>query len=169
MQTDNVEGIELLYAYFQALQKRPDGASRIFSWLPRFIDMVFATEARSLYHYTREWLQRLFPRLKGQEAFDSLYRDTLARFRAINRSRLTQLSLAYLDETILLLEFFLVYQQKDRLHECVQRIHAFLQTVRTGGPYPRGQMAGGLGSLAPVLNAFPPLCPILPPALGPHT
>lgn len=153
--TQLVEGIELLHAYFQALQKRPDGASRIFSWLPRFIDLVFATEARSLYHYIREWLQRLVPRLKGQAPFDALYRDTLARFRAIDRSRLTQLSLAHLDETILLLEFFLVYQQKERLHEWLQRLHAFLQSVRTVGAYPRGHIAGVLGSLAPVLNGFP--------------
>src|SRR6266496_143435 len=90
--TQLADGIELLHAYFQALQKRPDGASRIFSWLPRFIDLVFATEARSLYHYIREWLQRLFPRLKEQASFDVLYRDTLARLRAIDRSRLTQLS-----------------------------------------------------------------------------
>lgn len=150
--TNLSDGIELLYSYFKALQKLPEGASRIFAWLPKFIDMVFATEARSMYHYVSVWLHRLFPSLRGQGAFDKLYSITLDRFRAIDRSRLGSLSKAYLDETILFLEFPLIYGNDKEVLRWLQRIHSFLQSISTVEAFPRNHIVGLLGVLAPHLG-----------------
>ncbi len=148
-------GIELLYSYFKALQKLPEGLFKIFAWLPKLIDMIFATEARSIYHYVSVWLHRLFPSMRGQETFDTLYRITLGRFRAIDRSRLGSLSQAYLDETILFLEFPLTYDHDKEVLQWLLRIHSFLQTISTVGAFPRDHIAGLLGVLAPHLGHIP--------------
>lgn len=150
--TNLSDGIELLYSYFKALQKLPEGLFKIFAWLPKFIDMVFATEARSMYHYVSVWLHRLFPSMRGQEKFDSLFRITLDRFRAIDRSRLGSLSKAYLDETILFLEFPLIYENDQEVLRWLQRIHSFLQSISTIEAFPRYHIVGLLGVLAPHLG-----------------
>jgi hypothetical protein len=149
------DGIELLYAYFKALRKLPDGPTEIFAWLPKFIDMVFASEARALYHYTSVWLHTLFPSLRGQEPFDTLYRTTLERFHALDRSGWGLLSHAYLDETILFLEYFLVYNQEQEGRSWLERVHAFLQRIQEVEAFPRGHIAGILEVLAPHLNQVP--------------
>lgn len=146
------DGIELLYNYFKALQKLPQGPSKIFIWLPKFIDMVFATEARSIYHYISVCLHRVFPSLRGQATFDSLYNITLDRLRVIDRSRLGVLSIAYLDETIFFLESPLIIHQEDEVQRWLQRIHSFLQSISTIGAFPCDHIAGLLSILAPQLG-----------------
>jgi hypothetical protein len=146
------DGIELLYSYFKALQKLPQGPSKIFIWLPRFINMVFATEARSIYHYVSVWLQALFPSMSGQEPFDRLYNSTLDRLRAIDRSRLGSLSIAYMDEVILFLEFPLIRNHENEVESWLQKIHLFLQSISTNGAFPRNHIVGLLSILAPRLG-----------------
>jgi hypothetical protein len=146
------DGIQLLYSYFKALQKLPDGPSKIFSWLPKFIDLVFASEARGMYHYVNVWLHMLFPYLKGQEPFDKLYHTTLGRFQGLDRSNMGALSLAYVDEAILLLECSLVREHEHELQSWLQRVHTFLQSIRTNGAFPRNRIAGVLGVLGPHLG-----------------
>lgn len=149
------DGIEFLYAYFKALSKLPDGPTKIFAWLPKFIDMVFASEARALYNYAGVWLHMLFPSLKGQEPFDTLYRTTLERFRSLDRSDWGPLSHAYLDETILFLEYVLASDQEQEVRSWLERVHVFLQRIQQIEAFPRRHIAGVLEVLAPRLNHMP--------------
>ncbi|BCL79533.1 hypothetical protein ccbrp13_19980 [Ktedonobacteria bacterium brp13] len=150
--TNLPDGIELLYSYFKALQKLPYWQSKIFHWLPSFIDMIFATQARSIYHYMSVWLNMLFPAMNGQEPFDRLYSATLERLRAIDRTQLGILSIAYLEETILFLEFTLIYKQENEVQYWLQRVHSFLQNISNNGAFPRHHITGALSTLAPRLG-----------------
>jgi hypothetical protein len=149
------DGIELSYAYFKTLFKLPNGPSKIFELLPRFIDLVFTSQAPSLYRYVPTWLNYLLPHFRGQDQFDQLYQATLARFRALDRSDMGQLSQAYLDEAILNLEPFAVREQDPDLKGWLDKVYAFLQRVSDISAFPLDRVATALGVLAPRLAANP--------------
>lgn len=148
-------GIELLHNYFKARQKLPGWEEAIFARMAKFIDIIFTCEVRGLYHYVSDWLIYLFPKLGSMEAFSTLYQSTLERFRAIDRTRLGELSLAYLDETMLFLNLIEIYQGVDDASDWLKRVAAFLERIRTVGPFPRRRIANVLGILAPMLTGLP--------------
>ncbi len=80
------EGVELLNGYFKALQKLPGWPERILAWLPKLIDLALASEARGMYHHVANWMMFLAPSLQDSDEFGRRYSETLARFRALDRS-----------------------------------------------------------------------------------
>ena len=116
--------------------------------------MIFATQARSIYHYMSVWLNMLFPAMNGQEPFDRLYSATLERLQAIDRTQLGILSIAYLEETILFLEFTLIHKQENEVQYWLQRVHSFLQNISNNGAFPRHHITGMLDTLAPRLGGI---------------
>lgn len=152
--TDLTVGIGLLDGYFKALQKLPGWPERIVELLPKLIDMVFASEARGLYHLVPEWLTYAVPHQANSEAFWALHQEVLTRFRAVNRAPLGQLSRLYLDEAILYLEFIDVLRSGDA-EDWLGRVGSFLDEARTVRGFPIGRMANALGILAPRLANTP--------------
>ncbi len=147
------EGIELLYAYFVALFKLPDGATKIFGWLPKLIDLVFRAEHRSLYVYISVWLQYLYPTLQDEEEYRKRYYNTLDQFKSLDRESMSRLSLAYLDEVILLLEFVLVHRDNLDRNVYLNRVRSFLEAVAPITPFPLKRIVGMLAVVAPTWNA----------------
>ena len=147
--TNQADGIILLYAYFKGLYKLPGGPAKIYSLLPKFIDLVFASGAPVFYRYPGIWLQFLLPHFKGQKEFDTLYRQTVERFRTLDCSKWSELRKAYLDEALLYLDFFLIIEDQEDDRNWFKQVHAFLQRIEKIEAFPRNHFAKVLSSIAP--------------------
>lgn len=149
------DGLELLYSYFKALFKLPNGASKIFDLLPKLIDMVFVCDSRTTYHYASVWLHYLAPHMQGNPQFWALYDLTIQRFKSLDRSQMGSLGEAYLDEVILYLEFFprngTVFPQS----EFVKSWKIYLQKLSRVPSFPMDRVANVFAGLAPFFKDEP--------------
>lgn len=149
------EGIELLYSYFKALFKLPTGPIKIFNLLPKFIDLIIRSNARSLFSYISVWFHYLVPAMYSRDDFRSLYFATLERLRSIDQSQLGRLSIAYINETILDLELIPSIRQPQGASAWLEQVRAFLNSISSIAAFPVDHVADKLSALAPMLKDEP--------------